>query len=326
MMPPEPTRPGAGAHDAASVPLMGETGGVFEESDHPSAPIALRRSGRTKILAKRFARNRPALVGSAIFVLLVLFSLFGGMFTEYSYTDTDFAAIGYPPSPEHWFGTNDAGNDLYAQVVHGLQRSLTTAVAVSVGTAVIAALLGGLSAYFGGTTQRVILGTIYILLVVPSFLILALVSNKTGGDWRWLIVVLVAFGWMMLARVIHSMALSIKERDYVTAARYLGVPAIVIIVRHILPNMASLLVINLALGVVATVLTETGLSFLGFGVKIPDVSLGALLQAGTGSLEASPWLFWFPAGALALLTISMALVADGLRDAFDPTSTRGGAS
>ena len=99
-----------------------------------------------------------------------------------------------------------------------------------------------------------------------------------------------------------------------------------IIVRHILPNMASLLVINLALGVVATVLTETGLSFLGFGVKIPDVSLGALLQAGTGSLEASPWLFWFPAGALALLTISMALVADGLRDAFDPTSTRGGAS
>ena len=100
----------------------------------------------------------------------------------------------------------------------------------------------------------------------------------------------------------------------------MGVSAPVIIVRHILPNIASLLVINFALGIVATVLTETGLSFLGFGVTIPHVTLGSLLQAGAGTLAASPWLFWFPAAALSLLTVSMALVADGLRDAFDPTS------
>ncbi len=325
-LPQEPNRTGSGGHDAASVPIMGESGGLLAESDNSTAPLAHRRSGRTKILAKRFMRNRSAMVGLVIFVLLVLFALFGGMVAKYSYTDVDFFAIALPPSPEHWFGTTNAGNDLYAQVVHGLQRSLTIAICVSVGTAVIAALLGGLSAYFGGWAQRIILGAIYILLVVPSFLILALVSTSTGGDWRWLVVVLIAFGWMMLARVIHSMALSLRELDYVTAARYLGVPALVIIVRHVLPNMASLLVLNLALGVVATVLTETGLSFLGFGVKIPDVSLGSLLQSGSGSLESSPWLFWFPAGALALLTISMALIADGLRDAFDPTSTKGAAS
>ncbi|MCK8613045.1 ABC transporter permease [Gordonia sp. C13] len=328
MLPPEPRGPQSGHLDAAA-PIMGETGGVLDESDTASAPLVRRRSGRAKIFAKRYARNRSALLGLAIFGLLVLFAVFGGLFTAYSYTDTDFLAIGFPPSTQgvegaHWFGTNDAGNDLYAQVVHGLQRSLTIALAVSIGTTAIAAFLGGLAAYFGGWVQRVVLGVVYLLLVVPTFLILALVSNSTGGDWRWLIVVLIAFGWMMLARVIHSLALTVRERDYVAAARYLGVSPVTIILRHILPNIASLLVINFALGVVATVLAETGLSFLGFGVKIPDVTLGSLLQAGAGTLAASPWLFWFPAAALALLTVSMALIADGLRDAFDPTS-RGGA-
>ncbi|QMU22290.1 ABC transporter permease [Gordonia rubripertincta] len=327
MLPPEPRGPQSG-HLDATAPIMGETGGVLDESDTTSAPPDRRRSGRVKIFAKRYARNRSALLGLAIFVVLVLFAVFGGLFTAYSYTDTDFLAIGFPPSTQgaegaHWFGTNDAGNDLYAQVVHGLQRSLTIALIVSVGTTAIAAFLGGLAAYFGGWVQRIVLGVVYLLLVVPTFLILALVSNSTGGDWRWLIVVLVAFGWMMLARVIHSLALTVRERDYVAAAQYLGVSPVTIILRHILPNVASLLVINFALGVVATVLAETGLSFLGFGVKIPDVTLGSLLQAGAGTLAASPWLFWFPAAALALLTVSMALIADGLRDAFDPTSSGG---
>ncbi|MEO9326473.1 ABC transporter permease [Gordonia aurantiaca] len=328
MLPPEPRGPNSGRRDA-TAPIMGETGGLLGETDATAAPIARRRRGRAVILAKRYARSRSALLGLGIFVLLVVFAVCGGLFTGYSYTDADFLAIGFPPGSEgvdgiHWFGTNDAGNDLYAQVVHGLQRSLTIAVLVSVGTTVIAALLGGFAAYFGGWVQRIVLGVVYLLLVVPTFLILALVSNSTGGDWRWLIVVLVAFGWMMLARVIHSLALSVRERAYVAAARYMGVAPLTIIVRHILPNIASLLVINFALGIVTTVLTETGLSFLGFGVKIPDVTLGSLLQAGAGTLAASPWLFWFPAAVLSLLTVSMALVADGLRDAFDPTSGGGG--
>jgi len=324
MMPPEPRGRQSG-HQNATAPIMGETGGLLAETDATTTPLGRRRVGRAKIFAARYARNTSAVVGLAMFVLLVLFALCGGLFTSYSYTDTDFLAIGFPPSTQgsagaHWFGTNDAGNDLYAQVVHGLQRSLTIALTVSVGTTAIAALLGGLAAYFGGWVQRIVLGTVYLLLVVPTFLILALVSNSTGGDWRWLIVVLTLFGWMMLARVIHSLALTVRERDYVTAARYLGVPPLRIILRHILPNIASLLVINFALGVVATVLAETGLSFLGFGVKVPDVTLGSLLQAGAGTLAASPWLFWFPAAVLSLLTSSMALISDGLRDAFDPTS------
>ncbi len=335
MLPPEPNRREQGPADlgdraqpTASSPLVGETGGLIADGVGPTqesieVPVARRRRGRLRLIAGRFARNRTALGGVVVFVLLVLFALFGGLLTSYSYSDVDFAALGVPPSPEHWFGTNDAGNDLYSQVVHGLQRSLVIAVTVSLGTIVIAAFVGAGAAYFGGRVQAVVLGVLYLLLVVPTFLILALVSSSTGGDWRLLIVVLTLFGWMMLARIIHSMALSIRENDYVRAARYLGEPPLVIIARHILPNLASLLVINFALGVVAIVLTETGLSFIGFGVQVPDVSLGSLLQEGTGTLTSSPWLFYFPAGTLVLLTVSMALIADGLRDALDPTSSAG---
>ena len=128
----------------------------------------------------------------------------------------------FPPGSGHWFGTNDAGNDLYAQVVHGLQRSLIIALAVAVGTTMIAAIAGSLAAFFGGWVEKATMGLIYLLPVVPSFLILAMTANATGGDWRWIIVALIVFGWMMLARVVYSMALSIREREFVIAARYMG--------------------------------------------------------------------------------------------------------
>ena len=272
------------------------------------------------LMWQRFSRRRSAVVGLVLFVLLVAFAVFGGLFTRYSYTDTDFLAIGFPPGRGHWFGTNDAGNDLYAQVVHGLQRSLIIALAVAVGTTLIAAVAGSLAAFFGGWVEKATMGVIYLLLVVPSFLILAMTANATGGDWRWIIVALIVFGWMMLARVVHSLAVSLREREFVIAARYMGERPWTIIARHIIPNMSSLLVINFALAVVGTVLTETGLSFLGLGVKIPDVSLGSLLQSGVGTIVASPWLFYFPAAVLTLLTLSMTLKADGLRDALDPNA------
>ncbi len=272
------------------------------------------------LMWQRFSRRRSAVVGLVLFVLLVAFAVFGGLFTRYSYTDTDFLAIGFPPGRGHWFGTNDAGNDLYAQVVHGLQRSLIIALAVAVGTTLIAAVAGSLAAFFGGWVEKATMGVIYLLLVVPSFLILAMTANATGGDWRWIIVALIVFGWMMLARVVHSLAVSLREREFVIAARYMGERPWTIIARHIIPNLSSLLVINFALAVVGTVLTETGLSFLGLGVKIPDVSLGSLLQSGVGTIVASPWLFYFPAAVLTLLTVSMTLMADGLRDALDPNA------
>ncbi|MCG7205487.1 ABC transporter permease [Streptomyces arenae] len=274
---------------------------------------------------RRFARNRPALLGVALFVLLVLFSVFGGLFTRFAYTDVDFTALTRPPGGAHYFGTNQGGNDVYAEAVHGLQRSLVIAVSVSVLTIVLAAVIGAGAAYFGGRVEKLTLMVIHFLLVVPSFLILALVSHHLAGDWRVLILVLTVFGWMSTARVVWSVSTSLRERDYVLAAEFMGVRPWRIVLRHIIPNLGSLLVVNLTLGVVATVLSETALSFLGFGVQPPDVSLGTMLADGSGTITSAPWLFGYPAALVVLLTVSMTLIGDGLRDALDPTSVTGAA-
>jgi len=282
------------------------------------------RLSRRRLYLRRFLRSKGAVAGLVILALLVLFALLGGLFTPYSYSDVDFAALTVPPSPDHIFGTDNAGNDTFAQAVHGLQRSLVIAVSVSLLTTIISAFVGAVAAYFGGTTERVVLGIVHFLLVVPSFLILALVSQKAGGDWRVLIVVLTVFGWMYNARVVWALATSLREREYVLAARFMGVGRIRIVLRHLIPNIGSLLVVTFTIGVVATVQGETALSFIGFGVQPPDVSLGTMLNDGADTVSSAPWLFYVPAVLVTLLTVSMALIGDGLRDALDPTSRSGG--
>jgi peptide/nickel transport system permease protein len=304
--------------------------GATQTPDHDQTADLLQAAQPRKRLSKRtlyvrrFRRNRPAVFGGLIFVFLVLFAALGGFLAKYDYLDTDFLALSTPPDASHWFGTNDAGNDLYAQTVHGLQRSLLIAMVVSIGSTVLSALIGASAAYFSGLYERVTLTVIHFLMVVPTFLLLAMISNSSGGDWRIIAIILVLTGWFWPARVIWTLSLSLRERDYVSAARFMGVPGFRIVVRHIIPNIGSLLIIQFTLGVVGAVLTETGLSFLGFGIKAPDVSLGALIGSGSNTITSAPWLFYFPAAALTLLTTSMALVADGLRDALDPSSGAGG--
>ncbi|WP_456285556.1 ABC transporter permease [Microbacterium sp. JZ70] len=302
----------------------------LEHGDNPPPSETVLTAGRSKPMRKsalytrRFMRNRPAVGGLVIFVLLALFAVVGPVFQQYDHIELDFLALSDPPSTEHWFGTNNSGNDLYAMVVVGLQRSLMIAVLVSIGTTVISALVGATAAYFGGWYERGALAVIHFLMAVPTFLIIAMISNDSGGDWRMITIILILTNWFIAARTIWTLSLSLREREYIQAARYMGVSGFRIVLRHMIPNIGSLLVINFTLGVVSAVMLETGLSFLGFGVKLPDVSLGSLIGTGSGIITSAPWMFYFPAGALTLLTVSMALVADGLRDALDPTSAAGG--
>jgi peptide/nickel transport system permease protein len=300
-----------------------------EHGDNPPPPELQRiprrkRLSKVQLYTRRFMRNRPAVVGAGVFVLIVLFALVGPFTQQFDHVELDFLALSDPPSAEHWFGTTGAGNDLYAQVIVGLQRSLMIALAVSIGTTVLAAIVGTSAAYFGGWTERISLLVIHFLMVVPTFLLLAMISNDSGGDWRIIALMLILTGWFVSARTIWTLSLSLREREYIAAARYMGVRGMRIVLRHMLPNIGSLLIINFTLGVVLAVQAETGLSFLGFGVKAPDVSLGSLIGSGSATLTSSPWLFVFPAAVLTLLTVSMALIADGLRDALDPTSAAGG--
>ncbi|UNK72259.1 ABC transporter permease [Microbacterium sp. H1-D42] len=292
--------------------------------DTTAERIPTKQLSKWTLYTRRFMRNKPAVGGIVIFVVLALCSIIVPLVSPYGVSDMDFLNLSTGPSAEHWFGTNASGNDTFTQTFVGLQRSLMIALIVSFGVTAISAIVGTAAAYFGGRIERVTLVIIHFFMVVPTFLILALVSNDSGGDWRVISLALVFTGWFFPARVIWTMALSLREREYIDAARYMGVPGMRIVIRHLLPNIGSLLVINFTLGVVAAVGTETGLSFIGMGVKIPDVSLGSLIGEGAASVTSAPWLFYFPAAALTLLTVSMALIADGLRDALDPTSSAGG--
>lgn len=290
----------------------------------PAEAASEKSLSKWTLYSRRFMRNKPAVAGVIILIVLVLFATLGPLLSPYAVNDMDFLSLGKGPSAEHWFGTNGAGNDTYTQTAIGLQRSLMIAITVSVGTTILSALVGTAAAYFGGWFERIALLVIHFMMVVPTFLMLSVISNDSGGVWWVIALVMIFIGWFFPARIIWTMTLSLREREYVQAARYMGVPGTRIVLRHLVPNIGSLLVINFTMGIVAAVTTETGLSFIGFGVKIPDVSLGSLIGEGSTSITSSPWLFYFPALALTLLTVSMALIADGLRDALDPTSAAGG--
>jgi peptide/nickel transport system permease protein len=152
-----------------------------------------------------------------------------------------------------------------------------------------------------------------------------MVKGATGtSGWLWLTAALTIFGWVGYSRILRSIALSLREREYVAAARFMGVPSFTILRRHMIPNLGSILIINTVLGVVGAVQAETGLSFLGFGITPPDTSLGVLIRAGSGTLLTAPWMFLEPAALLLALCFSMTLIGDGLRDALDPSSASGG--
>ena len=279
-------------------------------------------SRRTLVL-RRFLRNRLA-VGS----LVVLAALFIGCYAlppllPYSHTDLDFSALQSPPSSEHWFGTNAIGQDLLAQVLRGMQKSLLIGVCVAAISTLIAATVGSIAGYFGGWRDRVLMWVVDLLLVVPSFILIAITSPRTknNANIALLIVLLAAFSWMISSRIVRGLTMSLREREFVQAARYMGVPNRQIIARHILPNVASILIIDTALNVGIAILAETGLSFLGFGVQPPDVSLGTLIADGTKSATTFPWIFLFPAGVLVTIILCANLIGDGLRDALDPGSS-----
>lgn len=297
-----------------------------KESDESTSKGDIKHIGYAGLIARRFFRQRSAVVGLIILLVLVFFALFGANIGKWAYDDPDFLALSVGPSASHWLGTDSGGSDLYAMVVRGLGKSLMIGIITSVATMAIASLLGTAISFFGGWVERVGMWLLDMLLVVPSFLLIAMIvrtANATTG-WIWLIIGLTAFGWVGYARIIRTLTLSLRERDYVKAARFMGVGSFKIIVRHLMPNLASMIIINTVLGVVGAVNSETALSYLGLGVKAPDVSLGSILQSGAVSMQTAPWLLVFPSIALVLLTFSMQLIGDGLRDALDPNSRASG--
>ncbi|MFM8000932.1 MAG: ABC transporter permease [Actinomycetota bacterium] len=285
--------------------------------------LAIERVSRGQLIRRRFFRNKTAVFGLGVIAFMFVFAFGGPYISQWSYSENDFSSLLKGPSWSHWFGTTQVGVDVFAQTTRGLQKSLIIGLLVAVFSTGLSAIVGAFAGYLGGRTDRSIMWFVDLLLVLPSFLVLVILSRfYQGKTWLLLVVGLTIFDWMITARVVRGLAMSLRERDFVRAARYMGVPTRKIVFRHLLPNMASVLIIAATLNVGGAILAETGLSYLGFGVAAPDVSLGTLIAEGTGAALTYPWLFLFAGSILVLTVLAVSFIGDGLRDAFDPGSLR----
>src|ERR1700727_1697128 len=277
-------------------------------------------ASRRTLVLRRFLR-RP----SAVAALVVLLAFFIGCYTvpsllPYSYSDLDFNALLQPPNARHWLGTNALGQDLLAQTLRGMQKSMLIVVFGAIISTGIAATVGSISGYFGGWRDRALMWFVDLMLVVPGFLLIMILTPRTKSSGNVLVLLLSGFGWMVSSRMVRGMTMSLREREFIRAARYMGVSNRRIITHHVVPNVASILIMDTALNVAVAILAEPGLSFLGLGIQPPDVALGTLIADGTQSATTFPWVFLFPAGVLVLILVCANLTGDGLRDALDPAS------
>jgi peptide/nickel transport system permease protein len=283
-----------------------------------------------KIVARRFLRHRAAVLGMVLFALLLLFGFAGPLLWTATLDPV------HPPklSPEsaHPFGTDRIGHDMLAQVISGTRLSLQIAIVVAVVATLLGVVLGALAGYLAGWVDIGISRLVELLLCVPSLVITAVLARHSfslapsaPGEGNWLTVALIIAlftSWFAIARTIRGMVLSLREKEFVEAARALGASSGRIVFRHILPNTVDVVIVNATVTVAQAVLLESALSFLGLGVHRPDASLGLLINENKNELATLPWLFWFPFLFIVLISLSVNFMGDGLRDAFDPRQRR----
>lgn len=223
---------------------------------------------------------------------------------------------------EHPFGQDNAGKDYFALTMRGTQRSLIVAFTVGLVSTLIGTVIGAIAGYYRGWIESLLMRITDLFIVIPA-LVLAAVFGKMadGGIWP-LAILLSVIGWTGLARLVRGEVLSLREREFVTAAEAIGTGSGRIIFKHILPNTIGTIIVSATLAIAATILTESALSFLGWGVRPPDTSLGLLISTYQQSFTSRPWLFWWPGVTILAIALSVNFLGDGLRDAFDPRQNR----
>ena len=270
----------------------------------------------------RLKKNRAAMAGLGIIVLISLLAVLGPLLSPYSYSDQSLANANQPPSSAHWLGTDNLGRDLATRICYGARISLSIGIVASLINLGIGVLYGGISGYFGGRIDSVMMRIVDILYGIPLLLyvILLMVVLKPG-----LMNVFLALGlvyWLRMARIVRAQVLGLKELEYVLSARVLGASHRRLIFGHLLPNSLGPIIITLTLSIPEAIFTEAFLSFIGLGVSAPMASWGVLASEGVVTLRSYPFQLLSPAIAISLTMLGFNFLGDGLRDALDPRMRR----
>lgn len=284
--------------------------------------VDLRHTYAYAIFWPRFKRNRFALCGGAIVIALFVISLLAPLLAPYDPSAINAWQVLTPPTWQHWFGTDELGRDVLSRVLYGSRVSLKVGF-VAVGIAVcIGSTVGIIAGYFSGIVDTVLMRLVDIMLCFPAFfLILAIITFLEPSIW-YIMMVIGATGWMGVSRLVRAETLSIREMDFILAARCIGCSNTRIMLRHILPNVLSPVLVSATLGVAGAILTESALSFLGIGVQPPTPSWGNILTSGKDYIEFAWWLSLFPGLAILVTVLSYNLLGEGIRDALDPRVKR----
>lgn len=281
-------------------------------------------TSQSRLLVRRFLRHRLAVASLVLFVLLILAAFVGGALWHYKY-DVFTPDNSEPPSFEHPFGTDGTGYDLLAQVLRGTLRSIEISLFVAITCGVVGSFWGAVAGLYGGKVDAVMMRIADLVLIFPVIAVAAVLANRVGSSasgWFFIALVLASLMWPYTARLVRGQVLSLREREYVAAARSFGASTRQIILRHILPNAMGPIIVAVTITVAVAILSETALSFIGFGVQPPDTSLGLLVSQNQSAISTRPWLFYFPGIFIILIALSINFIGDGLRDAFDTTSSR----
>jgi peptide/nickel transport system permease protein len=309
---------------------MGQTGlgpseflpsaeGEFESATHAEP----RARSQWALFRRRFLKHKVA-VASTVFLLLLFVLCFGAdFFAPYTPTDQNLLDRMQSPSGAHWFGTDELGRDQFSRILYAGQVSLKIGLAVAVVSTIVGTAVGALAGYFGKATDQVLMRVTDLFLIVPGIAILAVALQAWGTTDTVIILILAGLFWMYVARIVRGEILSLKEKEFVEAARASGASSTRIIVRHIVPNIVGPIMVNVTLGVATAIVTESTLSYLGFGVQPPQTSWGKMLADAEGYIGGSDaYLVYVPALMILVTVLAVNFIGDGLRDAFDPQTER----
>ena len=304
-------------------PLSAEAQGLSEK---PSSPA--------RLAWRRFRRHKLAMISAVVLILITLACIFAPLLTDYSPTQTSTMGPGkrfIGPTSGHWFGIDSIGRDNYTRVLYGGRISIAVGLAVGIIATAFGSAVGAIAGYFGGWIDNLLMRVTDLFLAIPllvSLIIVAQLPAQQGWaevlmgpakSMRAIITILVLFFWMPIARVIRGLVLSLKEKEFIEAARAAGASQSRIILRHLLPNCIGQIIINATLAVAAAILTEAVLSFLARGIDpVKAPTWGNLLTNAQGPMNIAPYLVWFPGLAIVITVLCVNFIGDGLRDALDP--------
>ena len=267
---------------------------------------------------RRFKQNMASVVGMWMLAVLFLLSMFGPFLVPYQYNKTNLIDSNQGPSAAHWFGTDELGRDLWARVWTGGRISIMIGIISAVLQATIGVILGSIAGFVGGKVDEFIMRVVEFLMAFPYLVWVTLLMMVTGSGILPMILALTLTGWLSMARLVRGQILSLKNEDYVLAARSLGSDSNRIIRRHMIPNMMGVIIVSMTFAIPGAIFSEAFLSFIGIGIKSPQTSWGLLVSMGMKQIYTYPLRLFYPSILISLTMLSLQLIGDGMRDALDP--------